>query len=154
MIVLEKILLLRSVTFFKEIPDDLLLQIVTTSVTEEIVAAGDAILKKNDKGRNMYIIASGRVSIHDENIIFKELGEREIFGELAALSFGRRLASASALTECLLLKISSTTLYQLMDVDIGMAKGIIKALCERTESINRQLEAAMQNQGKHHVAPH
>lgn len=140
-ITLEKVLLLKSVTSFKETPDDILLQIVESAIKEEAFAAGELILKKGELGQAMFIIVTGRVQVHDEGIIHQELGEREIFGELAALSFGTRVSSVSALTDCLLLKISSSALYDVMNLDIGLAKGIIKALCERTRSLSEQLQA-------------
>lgn len=143
MITLEKLLLLKSVTFFKQTQDDLLLQIIESAVEEKTVNAGELICKKNEIGQDMYVIVSGRVKIHDDDMFIKEMGEREIFGELAALSFGTRVASVTAITDCLLLKINSTDLYEVMNLDIGLAKGIIKALCERTQSISIQLEESL-----------
>lgn len=139
MILLEKILLLKSVTLFKQVPDDLL-KIIATSAKEKIVNTGDLILQKGEVGRDMFVIVNGRVRVHDDNLFIKELSEGDFFGELAALSFTRRVASVSALTDGLLLKISSATLYEIMDMDVGLAKGIIKALCERMEEMAIQLQ--------------
>lgn len=144
MIVLEKILLLKSITLFEQIPIELLLQMIESSVKEKFVNAGELIIKKGEKGNDMYVIASGRVKIHDEKTTLMELGHQELFGELAALSFGNRVSSVSAISDCLLLKINSNALYELMNLDIGLAKGIIKGLCERTEFIARQLLLVMQ----------
>lgn len=143
MIALEKLLLLKSVTFFKQTHDDLLLQIVESALKEKTVNAGEVIVQKGEIGRDMYVIVSGRVKIYDDDIFIKEMGEREILGELAALSFGERVASVSAITDCLLLKINSSDLYEVMNLDIGLAKGIIKALCERTQAISQQLQEAL-----------
>jgi CRP/FNR family cyclic AMP-dependent transcriptional regulator len=143
MIALEKLLLLKSVTLFKQTHDDLLLQIVESAVKEKTVIAGELLFQKGDAGLDMYVIVNGRVKIHNGDLFIKEIGDREIFGELAALSFGTRVASVSAITDCLLLKISSPDLYEVMNLDIGLAKGIIKALCERTQSISMQLEQSL-----------
>lgn len=147
MIALEKLLLLKSVTFFSETPDDLLMQIVVSATKEKTVTAGEAILQKGETGTAMYIIVNGQVKIHDDDRVIKELGPREIFGELAALSFSTRVASVTAITEGLLLKIDSKSLYEVMNLDIGIARGIIKGLCERTQSISNQLKIAL-NQKK------
>ncbi len=148
MITLEKILILKSITFFKQTPDELLLQIVESAIKEKTFSPGELILQKGDVGTAMYIIVNGRVKIHNDDIFINELGEREIFGELAALSFGTRVSSVSAITDCLLLKISSAALYDVMNLDIGLAKGIIKALCERTRSMSDQLQASMGSTNK------
>jgi CRP-like cAMP-binding protein len=70
-ITLEKLLLLKSVTFFKQTPDDLLLQIVESAIKEQSVAAGDLIVQKGDVGTTMYIIVNGLVKVHDGDISFK-----------------------------------------------------------------------------------
>lgn len=136
---LEKTLQLKAVPLFAEIPDELLQKLVESSVKEDQVKMGDLIFQKGEIGRDMFIIINGRVRVHENNFLIKELGEGEIFGELAALSFNRRVASVSALTNGLLLKISSSGLYELMNQDQSLAKGIIKALCERMESMAMQV---------------
>lgn len=139
MIALEKLLLLKSVTFFKQTPDELLMKLILYASEEVFYNAGQLIFKQGEIGKAMYVIAKGKVSVHDEKLVITELGEREIFGELAALSFGKRTSSVSALSDVLLLKISSIPIYEAMALDIGLAKGIIKALCERAQSMSMQL---------------
>jgi CRP-like cAMP-binding protein len=143
MITLEKLLLLKSLTLFKETPDDLLMQVVTSVVKEQRVDAGEQIIEKGDSGTSMYVLVSGRVKVHDQELVITELGEREIFGELSALSLQPRVASVSAITDCFLLKISSAGLYELMSFDIGLAKGIIQALCERARTMSIQMQALL-----------
>ena len=43
----------------------------------------------------MYIIVSGRVRVHDGERTINELGEREVFGEMALLDPAPRAASAA-----------------------------------------------------------
>lgn len=140
MIALEKLLLLKSVTLFRETPIDLLMQVVNSIVKEQMFSAGDQIVEKGDSGTNMFIIVKGRVKVHDEDTVIAELGEREIFGELSALSLQPRVASVSAVTDCLLLKIGSSGLYDLMNLDIGLTKGIIRALCDRARMMSIQIQ--------------
>ena len=143
MITLEKLLLLKSVTFFQQTPDELLMQIVTTAVKEQTVNAGELIIQKGDAGTDMFVIVSGQVKVHDEEKLITTLGEREIFGELSALSLEPRVSSISAITDCLLLKINGLALYEIMNFDVGLAKGIIHALCERARSMSTQLQILM-----------
>ena len=143
MITLEKVLLLKSVPFFQQTPDELLLQIATTAVKEQRVNANELIVQKNEVGTHMYVIVSGQVKIHDGDKLITTLSDREIFGELSALSLEPRVSSASAMTECLLLKINGGALYEIMNFDIGLAKGIIHALCDRARLMSTQLQALM-----------
>ena len=140
MIALEKLLLLKSVTLFKQTPVDLLMQVVITIVKEQMFSAGERIIEKGDSGTNMFIIVKGQVKVHDGETIIATLSDREIFGELSALSLQPRVASVSAVTDCVLLKISSAGLYEIMHLDIGLAKGIIHALCDRARSMSMQMQ--------------
>ena len=143
MIAIEKLLILRAVTLFKQMPDDLLLQLVLTIVKEEFIEAGKTIIDTKVKNSYIYIIVSGCVKIHTKDHFISELGEREVFGELSALSFEFPISYVSAVTDCLVLKISSQSLYDVMYYDIGIAKGIIAALCHRAQAISTQLQHKM-----------
>ena len=143
MITLEKLLILKSVPFFQQTPDEVLLQIVTTAVQELIVEKDAPIIKKAEEGKDMYVVVSGQVKVHDGDKLIVTLGERDIFGELSALSFARRVASVSAVSNCVLLKVNGLALYEIMSFDVGLAKGIIAALCERAQSMSMQLQALM-----------
>ncbi len=143
MITLEKLLLLKSAPFFQRTPDELLMQIVTTAVKEQIAYAGELIIEKDDSGTDMYVVVSGQVKVHDGDKLIATLSDCEIFGELSALSLQPRVSSVSAITECLLLKINGQALYEIMNFDVGLAKGIIHALCDRARSMSTQLQVLL-----------
>lgn len=148
MIALEKLLLLKSVTLFKETPDDLLMQVASSIAEEQMVKAGELIIQKDDTGTTMYVIVNGRVRVHDGDIFITELGEHEIFGELSALSLQTRVSSVSAISDCLLLKINSSDLYDLMNFDTGLAKGIIQSLCHRARTMSLQMQEILHQNRK------
>lgn len=143
MITLEKLLVLKSITLFQQTPDELLLQIVTAATKEQSVPAGELILQKNETATDMYVIVSGQVQIHDEDTLITQLGEREIFGELSVLSQQPTVSSVTAITDCLMLKINGLILYEIMEWNVGLAKGIIRALCDRARSMSNQLQIAL-----------
>lgn len=141
MITLEKLLLLKSVSLFKQMPDDLLLQVASTLTHEKIVKPEDKIIEKGVVNSIMYIIVSGMVRVHDEqNRTIKKLGPREIFGELSTLTGQATVSNVSALTECLLLTIKDNALYDLMSIEPEVSKGIIIALCERAQDMSIQIQ--------------
>jgi CRP-like cAMP-binding protein len=137
MITFEKFLVLKGVQMFKHTPDDILLKMA--SVVKEVrVSANQEIVRKNEFGNSSYIIVEGRVKIHDEDRLIIEMGEREIFAELAALAPEKHIASVTALEDSLLFKISGEVLYELMNLHVGLARGIIEFLCFRVRQIAKQ----------------
>lgn len=146
MITLEKLLLLKSVTLFKHVPDDLLLHLVSSIVQEKRVNAGANILKKGQSNAIMYIIASGVAKVHDEDgLVIKELNTREIFGELSTLTGQSPVNNVSAATDCLLLTIRGDAFYDLMSIEPDILRGVILTLCERAQNMSYQISELMNN---------
>lgn len=137
MITFEKFLILKSVQMFKHTPDDVLMQ-VAIAIKEKRVAAGEEIIQKDELGTTMYVIVEGKVKVFDENKTLAELGAREVFGELSALTPEKRIASVVAIEDTLLIKIEGEVLYDLMNLHVGLAKGIIEFLCYRVRQIASQ----------------
>ena len=137
----EKMLFLKSMPLFKYVKDDVLLGVASV-LEEQLVKPGELIIQKGDLGTIMYMVVAGKVKVHDENRTIKEMGDHEVFGELAALSPEKRIASVTALEETLLLKISSTVIYDLMEMQTELARGIIQVLCQRVRSIAGDLARA------------
>lgn len=138
----EKMLFLKSLPLFQYVKDEVLLSIAT-AVEEQSFQPGALIIQKGILGNTMYMIVEGKVKVHDNDRVLKEMGPHEVFGELAALSPEKRIASVTALDETYVLKISSTTLYDLMEIQIELAKGIIQVLCQRSRSIANDLSRAL-----------
>ena len=130
MITLEKMLFLKSIPLFKYTKDDVLLSLASV-ISEKIIEKGQIITNKGDFGDIMYLIVIGKVLLYDENLIIAELGERDIFGELAALVPDKRIASTKAIEETFLLTLDHSLLYNLMEMNIGLVKGIMQNLCSR-----------------------
>lgn len=136
----EQVLFLKTMPLFKYVKADELLSIPSV-LEEQTVKPGEQIITKGDLGTTMYMIVKGKVKVHDGERLIKEMGEKEVFGELSALSPEKRIADVTAVEETLLLKISHGALYDLMEMQTGLAKGIIQFLCKRIRSIASDLEA-------------
>lgn len=137
MVTLEKIIFLKSTHLFGALPDDIIAS-VAASFKEHSTLGGGVLLKKGDFGSTMYVIVSGQVIVHDDDHEIARLGRGEVFGELAALSPEKRMASVTALEETLLLKLGSADLYALMDLNVALAKGLIEVLCQRLRSFTQK----------------
>lgn len=142
MITLEKLLVLKSIEIFKYTPDEVLIELAS-SASEAFFRAGDTIMRKDDFGDSMFVIVTGKVHILDGETVLAEMGEYDVFGELAALSPEKRTASVVAKQDLLTLKITNKTLYEIMDLNIGLAKGVIHALCQRYRNISKQLHESI-----------
>lgn len=132
---------------FKHVKDEVLLGVAEV-LEESTVKEGELIIKKGDLGTKMYMIVDGKVKVHDDDCVLKILESHDIFGELSCLSPDKRNASITATEDTFLLKISSAALYELMEIQPGLAKGIIQALCQRVRSVVSDLEKVMKNDTK------
>jgi CRP-like cAMP-binding protein len=136
MLIIEKVLLLRNSEIFHYCAESDLMEIA--SICHVIHLDRDAVIfKKGEPGNCMYFIHTGKVSIHDKEHQLAVLGENEIFGELSLLDSESRSASATALTDCTLLKIEQEAFYDLLATNSDILKGIMQTLCKRLREQDR-----------------
>jgi CRP-like cAMP-binding protein len=136
MLIIEKILLLKNSDIFKTCNEVDLIDIASICA-ENYFEKGVNIFKKGDQGNCMYFIHSGQVSIHDGEHQLAVLSENEIFGELSLLDSESRSASATALTDCILLKIEQELFYDVVATNSDILKGIMRTLCRRLREQDR-----------------
>ena len=130
MLLIEKVMILKGVQMFAETSEEILAEVA--AILEEVdVRAGQAVISKGDLGDSMYVIISGRMRVHDEEETIRELGEREIFGELALLDPEPRSASVTAVSDGRLFRLDRETFSQLMAGNIEIVRGVLHVLCER-----------------------
>ena len=131
---IEKVLVLRRVSIFGETPDDVLADVA--ELLEEVeYDAGETIFDKGDMGSALFVIVAGRVRVHAEGRTLRELGEREIFGEMAALDPEPRSASITTLAPTRLFRLDQEPLYDLMADRIEVVRGVIRVLCRRLRTV-------------------
>lgn len=124
---IEKVIILKRVGLFTETPDDILAE-VSALLEETLKSAGETIIEKGDLGDCMYIIVDGEVRVHDGERTLNHLREGEVFGEMALLDAEPRVASVTAVTDTLLLRLDQEPFYELMDDRIEFTRGIIRVL--------------------------
>jgi CRP-like cAMP-binding protein len=135
LLTLEKVLILKSVSIFRNIPEETLAEVALTLKYVK-APAGRRIVTKGELGRSMYVIISGRVRVHDGDKEIAQLGPREIFGELAALNPEPRSSSVSAIEDTHLFRLDYETLHELIAEHVDLATGIIQVLCQRLQSMH------------------
>lgn len=137
LLLLEKVLLLKSLSIFKETPETILAELAPLMLEEE-VEQGNVIFEENEPGDCMYIILSGEIQIHKGKTTLAILHEKEVFGELSLLDAETRSATATAKTDCVLFKIDQEPFYELIDTRPEVARGFIKILCNRLRQLNEK----------------
>jgi CRP-like cAMP-binding protein len=126
----ERLLILRTVSMFAEAPPEV--QGRAAALLDEVTyRAGEGIFVKGDPGSCMYIIAEGKVRVHDGDLIFNYLGKFDVFGEMAVLDPEPRSASVTAEEDTRLLRLEQSSLYELMAGQTEVVRGIIRILSQR-----------------------
>ena len=135
LLLIEKVLLLKSLSIFEETPETVLTEVA--EILEEVQLEKDTfIFKVGDLASCMYIIHKGEIKIHKDGHTLAMLKENDFFGELSLLDTDSRSANASANTDVFLLKMNQEPFYELMENRIEVARGIIKTLCRRLREQN------------------
>ena len=130
LLTVERVLLLSGVSIFAEMSGQVLAEL-SASFEEVEVPAGQDVFAKGDYGSSMYVVARGRVRVHDQDRELAVIGPRGVFGELAALDPELRSATITALEDALLLRLEYEALYDLMSGHVELAKNVIRFLCRR-----------------------
>lgn len=134
MIAIEKFLILKSIDLFKQTDDEILMELALASVEKNIMPE-EKIITKGEIGSSLFVVVNGKVKVHDGKNKIAELCKSGVFGELAALSPEVRIASVTAIDESLVLEIQRDVIYDLMNLNVGLAQGIIEVLCKRVREL-------------------
>jgi CRP/FNR family transcriptional regulator, cyclic AMP receptor protein len=139
---IEKVLVLKSVSIFAQIPEDSLVDVAAAAEEVEF-PAGSVIVRQGEVGTSMYIIVDGRVRVYDGGKVLVEMKAGEVFGELSALDPKPRSATVTALEETEVFKMSQDAIYQLMSEHTDLARGIIRVLCQRIRDCDDLLRSLL-----------
>lgn len=138
MLIIEKVLTLRSSEIFRETPEMELVELA--GVLEEIrMEPQEQLFLKGEVGDCMYIIYKGKVKVHDEDLTLAILGENELLGELSILDTEPRSASATTLEDTILLKLAQEPFYEILLNNAEVLKGILKTLCRRLREMDSKM---------------
>ncbi len=135
MLLIEKVLILKSSSIFQDTSENELVELASM-LEEEFFEPGVTIFSKGDMGNCMYFIHKGKIRIHDGDHTLAVLDENEIVGELSILDSESRSASATTLEECILLKLHQESFYEIIMSNTTVLKGILKTLSKRLRASN------------------
>ena len=133
---LEKVLFLKSIDLFSQIPGEDLAQVALIAV-EEPRESGEIIFLEGEPGDALYLVLDGKVRMHHQEKMVAELGERECFGEMALLDSAPRSATVTTVNDTNLLKIARDEFHEILTEKPEIALGIIKVLSRRLRTASR-----------------
>lgn len=122
--------------------------------------AGETIFYEKEPGDAMYVLRAGavRIWVHDEDVSKVTLAELQpgaFFGELAVLDGSERSATAEALQDCTLYRLSREDFHRFLLAHPAVALNMIREMGKRlrqtnqlvsqrvTRNINREMEEKM-----------
>ena len=125
--------LLRQVPFFQHFTRE---QIESLGLTGCIMKMprGKVIVTEGDIDDTFYVLLKGKVRIRKDNEVIATIRAGECFGEMAYIAGQARNATASAATECLLMKINATLLDKAPEsIQLLFFKNFARTLSYRLE---------------------
>lgn len=134
----ERLLFVRGVPIFQELRDDFLVRLA--SVMDELsFPASHNIFTEGQEGRSLYIVVSGRVSVHIGSRELTQMGTGACFGEMSLFDAEPRSASVTTLDPCDCLMLTQMQLYDAIDETPGIAINIIRMLSRRVRQLNQRV---------------
>ena len=137
MATIEKVLFLKNVTLFHQIPaEDLFL--IAEVARHVHFSPEERLLIQGEHGACLYVIVNGTV-----DILVSELGKvamrkrGDVIGEMAVLVDGLRIATCVAATDVAALKIDREPFLKLLGEKSELSLGIIRVLVRRIEERDR-----------------
>jgi signal transduction histidine kinase len=131
----EKYEFLSKLPIFEGVENDVLLA-MSSSLTEKEVLKGSMIIRKGDIGDAAYIIASGRVRVHDGSHVLARLETGQVFGEYALIDQQTRSASVTADEPCVLLRLDFRDFYRHAAGNNSILRGVMRQLIHRMRDMN------------------
>ena len=140
---------LKDIPFLRDLGEEDLQQILKI-VCRVRFPAGKTILQEGEIGQTMYMVEEGEVEISKRLVMTPGLEERKnrdkiltklsvqdhaVFGEVALFEEGKRTATVTAVTECVLLEIAKADFLKLAEenprLGYRVTHNITRMLCAR-----------------------
>jgi len=132
----EKVLFLKGIDLFSAVSGEDLAQIALIAEEEER-EGGEVVIREGEMGDALYLVVEGKVRVRKGEREVAELGEREVFGEMALLDPAPRSATVEAVGDSTLLRIRREDFADVMAERPDIARGVIQVLTRRLRAATR-----------------
>jgi CRP-like cAMP-binding protein len=125
---IEKVIFLKSVDIFDRAAVEKLGSVA--ALTDEVhFSAGETIVDEAEPTDAIYFILKGRVSVERKGERLREVGEKEVFGTVAALDFGPAVHTLKAIEPVHALKLNAQDFHDILSLDFELVQAVFRALC-------------------------
>jgi glucose-6-phosphate 1-dehydrogenase len=122
---------LKKVTIFED-GEPLFLSQLVLALRPEVATAGKVLIRKGDKGREMYIVVRGEAEVVDDaGRVLKTFRDGDFFGEIALLIDTPRTATVRAKTACDLMALDKASFDRILHDYPHFADGVLRVARER-----------------------
>lgn len=130
MTTLEKVLFLKSIPLFANIPGETLAQVAPIA-REVRHSEGETFIRTGDPGDCLYVVVDGEVEVWSAEETIAQEGSRAIIGELAVLTDRPRSADCRAGSDLLLLRIGKEDFWELLEEHPELSTRILRQVIDR-----------------------
>lgn len=136
-------LALRRVALFDALPDDRLDRVAQACRWQSVEAGQPLVLRAQDEG-DVYFIVSGGVRIttyaaSGRQVTFRDCGEGELFGELAAIDGGPRSADVLTLQPSVLASLAPADFRALLREEPLLAERVMLRLASLVRQLSERI---------------
>ena len=140
--IMERILFLRRVRLFSDLPPSELKQVAAIT-NEQYYLDGEVIARQGEPGEEMFIIVSGEVLVTEDAgshpaVELARRGPGEYVGEMAIISQEPRMASLSARGDVRVLHIAQPQFEAILRERPETSLAVMRVLCARLKEMQQR----------------
>lgn len=115
------------------------LEAVSLAFSEVRFDSGASIINKGEVGDSLFIIATGKTKVHDENATLAEFEAGAFFGEMAFFDNAPRSMSVTALSPCVLYRMDRSGFQDLFKERPHILQHMVSAITNRIRRQNDRI---------------
>jgi CRP-like cAMP-binding protein len=132
--------LLLEVPFLRQVEPQVRSRLAT-QMTEVNFGAGHEILQVGKGGGQLYLISSGAVKVHLQDLCLAELGVGSYFGEISLFDGGPASASVTTLVPTTCLRLDRAQMEQALMATPAIGLSLLQNLAGRIRQLDQRLSA-------------
>lgn len=137
--IVEKVIFLQDIDIFENTMTEDLAHLA--AITDEFRLRPDQLVfKEGDFSDALYMVIDGKVKLTRGDTEVMVAGTKDVFGTWALFDDVPRVATATTLEECSLLKIDKEDFFDLLADNAEMTQSIMKTLVKRMRSLMSRVD--------------
>jgi len=130
--------ILKNVRIFYHIPPEVI-GLLAKKMTVSDFSPGQPVFIKGEIGDHIYVIVSGKVKLHEQEMVIAEMSQGDFFGEFSLLDNEPRSLSVTCTEPSKLAALHRNDFYKVLKEHPDTIKDIIEALIKRIKDQNNKI---------------